>query len=105
MWYPSGTALVELARINFDASRFGFLTASWHNLFEYGILLFNFYDFEKAKKVRLPTNTLLVRLALPLLKFLSSFFHPLDSFWVLLQNSLRSVPVLFISSRNQVKES
>jgi hypothetical protein len=50
--YPVGTALVELARVNFDASRFGFLTASWHNLFEYGILLFAFFDYATAAKVR-----------------------------------------------------
>lgn len=56
--YPFGTAVVELARVNFDGSRFGFLTAAFHNLFEYGMILFLFADYKTAKKVRSCFSTL-----------------------------------------------
>jgi hypothetical protein len=49
--YPLATGLVEFARVNFDASRYGFLTATWHNLPEYIILFYLFMTKEKAGKV------------------------------------------------------
>eukprot|EP00877_Chromochloris_zofingiensis_P001693 jgi/Chrzof1/11524/UNPLg00458.t1 len=50
MGYSLATALVEFARINFDASRFGFLTASWHNVPEYMIILHLLFREETAFK-------------------------------------------------------
>jgi hypothetical protein len=49
-FYPFATALVEFARVNFDASRYGFLTATWHNLPEYILLLHLFLDRETAER-------------------------------------------------------
>lgn len=49
--YPFATGLVEFARVNFDASRYGFLTATWHNLPEYIILMYLFMTKERAGKV------------------------------------------------------
>eukprot|EP00884_Botryococcus_braunii_P007516 jgi/Botrbrau1/16766/Bobra.150_2s0002.1 len=46
--YPLGTAVVEVTRVNFDASRFGFITAALHNLFEYGMILFAYTDYDTA---------------------------------------------------------
>lgn len=50
--YTLFTGIVEFARFNFDASRFGFLTASWHNLWEYQIIAFLLLPHQSAKKVR-----------------------------------------------------
>eukprot|EP00877_Chromochloris_zofingiensis_P001697 jgi/Chrzof1/11528/UNPLg00462.t1 len=54
MAYSLATALVEFARVNFDASRFGFLTASWHNVPEYMIILHLLYKEDTAFKVSNP---------------------------------------------------
>lgn len=51
MAYSVATALVEFARINFDASRFGFLTASWHNIPEFMIILHLLFKKDTAEKV------------------------------------------------------
>jgi len=50
-FYPFATALVEFARVNFDASRYGFLTATWHNLPEYILLFHLFMSRPNAEKV------------------------------------------------------
>eukprot|EP00884_Botryococcus_braunii_P007514 jgi/Botrbrau1/16764/Bobra.150_2s0001.2 len=48
--YPTTTGIVELVRANFDTSRFGFVTATLHNLPEYGLLLFIFLDADTPVK-------------------------------------------------------
>ena len=50
--YPFTTGLVEFARVNFDASRFGFLTAAWHNLPEYNMLNIYFMSAAKGPQVQ-----------------------------------------------------
>eukprot|EP00775_Hariotina_reticulata_P002461 gene2460-2764_t len=48
--YALFTGIVEFARFNFDASRFGFLTASWHNLWEYHLIAYLLLSPADAKR-------------------------------------------------------